>query len=239
LPELEVEFEDTLPLALMQVDSERGLVYGMVLRCLSPRRLSFTGFGSYDYLNQKIDDTWTINPDSNGKSSYVASYHVNAARRRLYAVARTSEGFRLICHDLDQKTNVFEFPLDWGKEPRLTPDGLELWLPNHSDESISVHDAEDGTLLAVIDLSDYGGTGRSPVAPTHIRFVPDGSKAYVTSSYAPAPLLVIDTKERSVKKAFFADGRRYPTSLDIGPAPRRDAPPQTMLMGSDATVGEF
>jgi hypothetical protein len=217
-------FVDTIGLlGELVVDNENGLVYGLRYSCNEFGTSIESNLGAYDYVERRFHREWTIRSEVDDDDYFIAAFDLHPDGRRLYAAASTPHGFVLICYDLDEREVLFEIPVFTAAgQPRL-----EVWYPEPGQsqlefpEIIRVFSAATGASLAEIPLSDYRTQERYKVSPRYMRFLPSGDKLYVScGSDLPGPLLVIDTKSRSVVNSFFLDGRFKPMYVRVGPAPR-------------------
>ncbi|HUU47078.1 MAG TPA: hypothetical protein VM118_15225 [Acidobacteriota bacterium] len=222
-------YSDTLGLLNAQVCEEQGLLFGISSPCDPAEGPIFSLFASYDYGNRRVVETWSIDPDSSGRPPSLWRFRVHPDGRRLYVTTSTRQSHVLVCYDLRERVIIWRQPIvaTLG-EPRVTPDGKEVWYPDPGwgtpdpydlVETVTVFDADNGTVLSEISLKDYRVGGEVPVTPRVVRFLPSGKKAYVLGAFNnPGPLLIIDVPSREVIKSFWQEDWRWLFDMDLGPA---------------------
>ena len=92
---------------------------------------------------------------------------------------------------IDTATNTITASIDVGSRPfalAASPDGSQVWVPNHDSGTVSVIDARTNQL--VVDI-------RVPANPHSVAFSADGSRAY-TANHESNMIAVLDTASRSV-----------------------------------------
>ena len=92
---------------------------------------------------------------------------------------------------IDTSTHAITASIDVGSRPfalAASPDGSQVWVPNHDSGTVSVIDARTNQL--VVDI-------RVPANPHWVAFSADGSRAY-TANHESNMIAVLDTASRSV-----------------------------------------
>lgn len=96
---------------------------------------------------------------------------------------------------IDTATNTLDgSPIPVGCEPAsiaITPDGLQVYVANAFDDTISVIDAATSTVASTIFLPQSA-------APAAIAITPDGKRAYVTARTTSGKIFIIDTNSNTV-----------------------------------------
>ena len=92
---------------------------------------------------------------------------------------------------VDTASNTVTASIDVGTRPyalATSPDGSQVWVPNHDSGTVSIIDTRTNTLVADV---------RVPANPHWVAFDPDGEKAY-TANHESNLIAVLDTATRSV-----------------------------------------
>lgn len=229
---LAAKYEDTIGLATqVEIDNSRGLFYGISYQGdSSGEPASRSVLCAYDLVHREFHDCWEIRDSSSDEEYYLIRFAISPDGGIAYLVAFLSNTVRFVGLDLDSKSIFFDRPVyPTGGVPEVTPDGRHVWLPIGADgpdsevDRIHVFNATTGQLESTIDLRPYRYLPYVAIKPGHIRFTPDGTKAYVMCVRFGAPMLVIDTDTYAVRKTWYADSEAPRThrfqSIDIGPAP--------------------
>ena len=115
---------------------------------------------------------------------------------------------------IDTATNTITASIDVGSRPfalAASPDGSQVWVPNHDSGTVSVIDARTNQL--VVDI-------RVPANPHWVAFSADGSRAY-TANHESNMIAVLDTA--IAQRCRPGSGRGEPAQRRRAPqpAPRR------------------
>jgi hypothetical protein len=90
-------------------------------------------------------------------------------------------------------------------------------------QAIFVYDAMTGALVDTVSIRGFNpGPHEEPPVAQDIRFLPDGSKAYVNCGSifkGNQPILVINTHTRHIDRLIYDDFRNLAFTIDIAPRP--------------------
>jgi len=186
----------------------------------------------FDYVNYRAVDSVTIT-DAQGIGFQIMSFTFSPDGTRLYATGgQIGFGPGMVGYDLIARRTLFRQRLNgpYG-HCRITPDGMEAWVtePGHplynppiEVQAIFIFDAITGTLVDTISTRGIDPNPLRALSPQDIRFVPDGSKAYVncgTSQKTGQPILVISTGTRRIERSLFGEYNNFAVMIDIAPEP--------------------
>jgi DNA-binding beta-propeller fold protein YncE len=187
----------------------------------------------YDYRTGLAVDSVIIDPDAGDVGFQLYQFSFSPDATRLYAVGgQRGIGSEVVGYDLKAHRTLFIQRL-YGPfgNCRVTPNGKELWVTDPGLETdefpswpqiIFVFDALGGGLLDSVSIRGISPNPARPLAAQDIRFVPDGSKAYVNcGSFAKGlqPILVINTRTRHVDRLIFGGFQDLARWIDIAPRP--------------------
>jgi hypothetical protein len=187
----------------------------------------------YDYRRRRIVDTLPEDSAEDAQGFSLGGFVLSPDGERLSGFRTDSGGCWLIGYDLRARRVLFRHPYNARGGCgfcRVTPDGREVWYTHGCNafwipwpESIHIVDAHTGVLLDTISISPDVLGREQPVAGMEIRFLPDGSKAYISGScsalYEGHPLLVVDVRRREIIKMLFENDNRRPGYMDLAPVP--------------------
>ena len=135
------------------------------------------------------------------------------ARRRLERIAATSALALLasiaVSLPAEAVTDVTVIDLSPGSAPRnaaITPDGMQLLVPNELSDTVSVVSTVTNTITKSIPTTD---------APSRVAISPDGAVAYVSMNGAAAGLQVIEMDSLTVVGTILAGP--YPQQVVFSP----------------------
>ena len=187
----------------------------------------------FEYLNYRAVDSVVIDPDAQDVGFQIMNFTFSPDGARLYATGgQRGFGSGVVGYDLRTRETLFRQSL-YGPFGycRVTPDGREVWVtdPGYPIEdspgwpqTIFIFDAVAGTLLDTVSIRNISPSSAEPLAAQDIRFVPDGSKAYVNCGSffkGNQPILVISTRTRRVDRLIFGGFEDRAVMIDIAQYP--------------------
>jgi len=187
----------------------------------------------FDYVNYRAVDSLIIDPDPQDIGFRIFNYTFSHDGMRLYAVGeQIGFGVSVIGYDLGTRKTLFRQSL-YGPYGycRVTPDGSEVWVtdPGYPIEdfpvwpqTIFIYDAVTGALVDTVSLRGLHPNPYDALAAQDIRFLPDGSKAYVNCGSGfkgLQPILVINTHTRYVDRLIYNGFQNTAETIDIAPRP--------------------
>lgn len=192
----------------------------------------------FDRDTMEPTDSIIIQPDEHGIGVQIARFDVSSDGRWLYALCagkNITQSF--LRYDLSARQLQYIKPLplrDALGYCRVAPGGSEVWvsftasglLPTPAwPTAVFVFDAASGIVTDSISLRALRPGSTVPLIARDIRFLPDGSKAYISggTNTAPSlgrqPLLVVDAQSKEVIDLIYPDFDHLAMFIDIGPKP--------------------